>query len=75
MVLHIEQSLKIENDGSVGHDSYEVLSFHEFLKSIPLNMFFSLFCFVFLIRDSNYAYIEDGDLVAKLCLTLVTPWM
>ena len=33
MVLHIEQSLKIENGGSVGHDSYEVLSFHEFLKS------------------------------------------
>lgn len=32
MVLHIEQSLKIENGGSVGHDSYEVLSFHEFLK-------------------------------------------
>ena len=38
-------------------------------------MFFCLFCFVFLIKDSNYAYIEDGGLVAKLCLTLATPWM
>ena len=32
MVFHIEQRLKIENDGSVGHNSYEVLYFHELKK-------------------------------------------
>ena len=33
MVFHIEQRLKIENGHAVGHDSYEVLYFHELKKS------------------------------------------